>query len=55
MLEHKRKFILGLVAIVSITLLAIMGQATQQVCYSIAGIATGVGIANALKAKNGKN
>jgi hypothetical protein len=52
MLKHKRKFILGLVGIVAIMIVAIFDKATSPVCYSIAGIATGVGIANAIKGKN---
>ena len=55
MLEGKRKFLLGLAGIVAILLVAAIGKADAHVCYSIAGIATGVGIANAIKSKNGKD
>ena len=55
LLEHKRKFILGILAISCITILALIGQATTEVCYSIAGIAGSVSVANAIAKKNGKN
>ncbi len=53
MLTGLRKFILGESAIVAILIVAITGHASPEVCYAIAGIATGVGIANAIKSKNG--
>ena len=54
MLEGLRKFILGESAIIAIVIVAILGHASPEVCYSIAGIGTGVSIANAIKSKNGK-
>lgn len=53
-LEHKRKFFLGLAGIIAVVVVAFVGKADPHVCYSIAGIATGVGVANAIKSKNGK-
>lgn len=60
MLEGLRKFILGESAIIALLIVAIVAilhgtEVSPHVCYGLVGIATGVGFANALKAKNGKN